>query len=144
MTGATPDGRNAGTSLAEGGVSPMQGTDTHGPTGSMRTVAKFDSVSMLNYVYNQLYHPTAVANDEDITKFSTLMKTYLCNMGANELGGLHVQCNVVSPETLKAAQKDSTKYRDLTIRVAGYTAYFTELSKDLQDDIIARTQYQEV
>lgn len=144
LTGATPDGRKAGMPFGEGGVSPMQSTDTSGPTGSMRTVAKWDYVSMLNCVYNQRYHPTAVESDEDVTKFVTLIRTYLSNMGDRGLGGQHVQCNVVSSETLKAAQKDPENYRDLTVRVAGYTAYFTEIAKDLQDDLIARTEFQEV
>jgi formate C-acetyltransferase len=130
--------------FGEGGLSPYQGTDTHGPTGSMRSAAKWDYVSMLNSVYNQRYHPTALASDEDITKFATLIRTYLNNMGPEGFGAQHVQCNVVSSETLKAAQENPEDYRDLTIRVAGYTAYFTEIAKDLQDDLIARTEFQEV
>jgi len=142
MTGALPDGREAEMPFAEGGVSPMQGTDFSGPTASMRTVAKWDYVSMLNCVYNQKYHPMVLESEEGIKKFSALIKTFLCNMG--DVGAHHVQCNVVSSETLRKAQKDPEKYRDLTIRVAGYTAYFIEISKDLQDDLIARTEYQEV
>ncbi len=144
MTGATPDGRYAGMPFAEGGTSPMQGTDTHGPLGSMRSAAKWDYPAMLTQVYNQRYHPTALNSDEDVSKFTTLVKTYLNNMGPEGLGAQHVQVNVVSSETLKAAQKDPSKFRDLTIRVAGYTAYFTEIAKDLQDDLIARTEFEEV
>jgi formate C-acetyltransferase len=144
MTGALPDGRYAGMPFAEGGLSPMQGTDTNGPTGSMRSAAKWDYISMLNSVYNQRYHPTALASDEDISKFTTLIKTYLNNMGPEGLGAQHVQCNVVASDTLKKAQKDPENYRDLTVRVAGYTAYFTEIARDLQDDLIARTEFQEV
>ena len=142
MTGALPDGRKAGLPFAEGGVSPMQGTDTSGPTGSMRSASKWDYISMLNCIYNQRYHPTALGSDEDIKKFTTLIKTYLNRMG--DKGGQHIQCNVVSSETLRAAQKDPEKYRDLTVRVAGYTAYFTEIAEDLQEDLIARTEYSEV
>ncbi|HWQ73617.1 MAG TPA: pyruvate formate lyase family protein [Desulfitobacteriaceae bacterium] len=144
MTGALPDGRYAGMPFAEGGNSPYQGTDTHGPLGSMRTLAKWDYENMLTCIYNQRYHPTAITTDEDVKKFAQLIRTYLCYMGENGKGGQHVQCNVVSSETLKAAQKDPSKFRDLTIRVAGYTAYFCEISKDLQDDIIARTEFEEV
>jgi formate C-acetyltransferase len=144
MAGALPDGRYAGMPFGEGGLSPYQGTDTQGPTGSMRSAAKWDYTSMLNCIYNQRYHPTALASDEDITKFATLIRTYLNNMGPEGFGAQHVQCNVVSSETLKAAQENPEDYRDLTIRVAGYTAYFTEIAKDLQDDLIARTEFQEV
>lgn len=141
MMGATPDGRNAGKPLAEGGISPMQGLELKGPSASMRSAAKWDYTEINSVVYNQKFHPRVLEKDDDIKKLTRLVRTYLCDMGVDELGANHVQINVVSAETLRDAQEHPENYRDLIIRVAGYTAFFTEISRDLQDDLIARVEF---
>ena len=144
LMGATPDGRNAGMPLAEGGISPMQGLALKGPSASMRSAAKWDYSEINSVVYNQKFHPRALEKDEDVAKLASLIRIYLCDMGVDGRGANHVQINVVSAETLKDAQKHPEKYRDLIIRVAGYTAFFTEISRDLQDDLIARVEFESV
>lgn len=141
IMGATPDGRKAGMPLAEGGISPMQGLKLNGPSASMRSAAKWDYSEINSVVYNQKFHPRVLEKDEDVKKLSDLIKIYLTKMGNDGLGANHVQINVVSAETLRDAQIHPEKYRDLIIRVAGYTAFFTEISKDLQDDLIARVEF---
>ncbi|MDO4479860.1 MAG: pyruvate formate lyase family protein [Erysipelotrichaceae bacterium] len=141
MMGATPDGRKAGMPVAEGGISPMQGLELHGPVASMISAAKWDYKEINSVVYNQKFHPRVLEKDEDIAKLSSLVKIFLCNMGPNQEGAAHVQINVVSADTLRDAQLHPENYRDLIIRVAGYTAFFTEISKDLQDDLIARVEF---
>ena len=144
MMGATPDGRLAGEPLAEGGISPMQGLPLAGPSASMRSAAKWNYTEMLSCVYNQKFHPRALETESDQRKIAALVKAFLCDMGEDHLGAGHVQINVVSADTLKDAQAHPERYSDLIIRVAGYTAFFTEISKDLQDDLIARTEFEEV
>lgn len=144
MMGATPDGRKAGMPLAEGGISPMQGLELKGPSASMRSAAKWDYSEINSVVYNQKFHPRVLEKDADVKKLGDLIRAYLCDMGADKLGANHVQINVVSAETLRDAQKHPENYRDLIIRVAGYTAFFTEISKDLQDDLIARVEFDAV
>lgn len=95
-------------------------------------------------VYNQKFHPRALEKDEDVAKLASLIRIYLCDMGVDGRGANHVQINVVSAETLRDAQEHPEKYRDLIIRVAGYTAFFTEISRDLQDDLIARVEFESV
>ena len=141
MMGATPDGRKAGMPLAEGGISPMQGLELQGPAASMRSAAKWDYTEINSVVYNQKFHPRVLERDDDVKKLSTLIRTYLCKMGSEGNGANHVQINVVSAETLRDAQEHPENYRDLIIRVAGYTAFFTEISRDLQDDLIARVEF---
>lgn len=141
MMGATPDGRKAGMPLAEGGISPMQGLELQGPAASMRSAAKWDYTEINSVVYNQKFHPRVLERDDDVKKLSTLIRTYLCKMGSEGNGTNHVQINVVSAETLRDAQEHPENYRDLIIRVAGYTAFFTEISRDLQDDLIARVEF---
>ncbi len=84
------------------------------------------------------FHPSALQTEEDLYKLATVMKTYLTN------GGKHIQFNVVDQETLKAAQEDPDKYRDVVVRVAGYSAYFTALSKEVQDEVIQRTGFKQI
>lgn len=144
LMGATPDGRNAGMPLAEGGISPMQGLALKGPSASMRSAAKWDYSEINSVVYNQKFHPRALEKDEDVAKLASLIRIYLCDMGVDGRGANHVQINVVSAETLRDAQEHPEKYRDLIIRVAGYTAFFTEISRDLQDDLIARVEFESV
>ena len=138
-TGATPDGRNAKDPLADG-VSPGHGMDRDGPTAVFKSVSKMDCVRVTNgMILNQKFNPMLLEGEGNINKFVDLVKTYLI-----DLGGAHVQINVVSPEMLRAAQEEPGKYRNLVIRVTGYSAFFTELSKEVQDDIIGRTEQMEL
>ena len=134
-TGATPDGREAREPLAEG-VSPSHGVDQEGPTAVLKSVSKMDCIRVTNgMILNQKFSPMLLEGETNTRKFVDLIKTYLI-----DLGGAHVQVNVVSSEMLRAAQEDPEKYRNLVIRVTGYSAFFTELSKEVQDDIIGRTE----
>ena len=135
LVGATPDGRNAWQPLAEG-CSPTQGTDKIGPTGVIKSVAR---IGHINYdggtLFNMKFNPTLVQDEAGRRKFAALIRTYF------NLGGFHVQFNFVSAETLRDAQEHPEKYKDLMVRVAGYSAYFVTLDKAAQDDIIARTEH---
>ena len=133
QSGATPDGRLSGTPIADG-VGPAQGRDKLGPTAAANSVARLDHFIASNgTLYNQKFHPTALAGTKGIDNFVALIRTYF------ERKGMHVQFNVVSRETLLDAQQNPDKYRTLVVRVAGYSALFTSLSRSLQDDIIGRT-----
>ncbi len=134
--GATPDGRLAGTPLADGGLSPMYGRDKSGPTAVFNSVARIPSVLAGNgTLLNMKFLPSFFENESDLSKFSGLLKSF-ASMPVH-----HVQFNVVTGEELRKAKADPESYRGLTIRVAGYTAYFTELASDLQDEIIERTTH---
>ena len=136
--GATPDGRSAQTPLADGGMSPMYGRDTHGPTAVLNSVSRIPSNLATNgSLLNMKFLPSLFANESDREKFSSLLKSFV-SLPIN-----HVQFNVVTAKELICAKADPELYRGLTIRVAGYTAYFTELSEDLQDEIIKRTTHGE-
>jgi pyruvate formate-lyase/glycerol dehydratase family glycyl radical enzyme len=133
-TAATAEGRHSGVPLADG-VSPTHDSDKKGLTSVYRSVSKIDYPRCTNgVIFNQKFSPSTLSKEEDIRKFVNLLRTFM------ELGGMHVQFNVVSAETLKEAQKSPDKYKDLVVRVAGYSARFTELSKPVQDDIIGRTE----
>ena len=133
QTGATPDGRLANTPVADG-VGPMQGRDVQGPTATANSVSMLDHMIASNgTLFNQKLHPSALTGQEGLEKFVALLRTFFENKG------MHMQFNVVSVETLLDAQKHPEKYRSLVVRVAGYSAHFTTLSKSLQDDIIKRT-----
>jgi formate C-acetyltransferase len=134
ITGATPDGRYNGEVLADGGASPMRGMDMSGPTAIIKSASKIDQVRFQSVLMNMKFHPSALGHTEDLTKLIALIKTYF------SLGGKHVQFNVVGRETLLKAQKQPENYRDLVVRVAGFSAYFVQLSKQVQDEIIARTE----
>jgi formate C-acetyltransferase len=134
--GALPDGRLAGKPLAEGGIAPSQGRNVSGPTASIRSVAKLNHTLVSGgSVYNMRFNPGAVDSDEKMKKFAMMLRTYC------ETGGYHIQFNFLSAETLRAAQENPAQYRDLLVRVATYSAYFVELSKQVQDDIIAKTEF---
>ena len=134
QTGATPDGRYAKTPVADG-VSPSAGKDVNGPTASANSVSRLDHFIASNgTLFNMKFHPTALAGREGLESFVSLIRGYFDQKGS------HVQFNVVSRETLKDAQKNPEKYKSLVVRVAGYSALFTTLSKSLQDDIINRTE----
>ena len=133
---ATPDGRKAYTPVAEGS-SPSSGTDLLGPTAVFNSVAKLPAREIMGGVLlNQKLSPATIARDQDKRKLISMLRTFFA-----ELKGWHVQYNIVSRETLLAAKAEPEKYRDLVVRIAGYSAFFTTLSPDTQDDIIARTEH---
>ena len=132
--GATPDGRKAGEPLSEG-CSPYRGTDRLGPTAVLKSVAKMPNLLITGgNLLNQKLNPSSLESEEGIRKLEDLIRTFF------EMKGWHVQFNVISQETLRAAQKEPEKYRDLVVRVAGYSALFTMLEPDTQEDIILRTE----
>jgi formate C-acetyltransferase len=133
---ATPDGRKAFTPVAEGS-SPSSGTDVLGPTAVFKSVAKLPTEKIMGGVLlNQKLSPATIKKDTDKEKLISIIRTFFA-----DLKGWHVQYNIVSKEILLAAKKNPEKYRDLIVRVAGYSAFFTTLSPDTQDDIIARTEH---
>lgn len=135
-TMATPDGRKAHTPLAEG-ASPASGTDHLGPTAVINSVGKLPVGAILGGVLlNQKLNPSTLDNDGDRQKLMALLRTFF-----EVHKGWHIQYNIVSRETLLAAKQHPDQYRDLVVRVAGYSAFFTALSPDAQDDIIARTEH---
>jgi pyruvate formate-lyase/glycerol dehydratase family glycyl radical enzyme len=134
ITGATPDGRYAGEVLADGSMSPMRGRDTNGPTAIIKSASKIDQALYASTLLNMKFHPSTLGNTEDLKKLAILIKTYF------SLGGKHVQFNVVSREMLIKAQNEPENHGDLVVRVAGYSAYFVQLGKRIQDEIIARTE----
>ncbi|HEX2394962.1 MAG TPA: glycyl radical protein [Bacteroidales bacterium] len=132
---ATPDGRKAFTPVAEGS-SPSSGTDILGPTAVFKSVSKLPVNKIMGGVLlNQKLSPSSIKNETDKKKLISMLRTFF-----GDLKGWHVQYNIVSRETLLAAQREPEKYRDLIVRVAGYCAFFTTLSPDTQNDIIARTE----
>jgi len=133
---ATPDGRKAFTPVAEGS-SPSSGTDLLGPTAVFKSVSKLPTARIMGGVLlNQKLSPQAIRRDTDKSTLISMIRTFF-----EDLKGWHVQYNIVSRETLLAAKRDPEKYRDLVVRIAGYSAFFTTLSPDTQDDIIARTEH---
>ena len=136
QTGATPDGRLAFTPVADG-VSPSAGKDVKGPTAAANSVSRLDHYIASNgTLFNMKVHPSALEGRSGLESFVALVRGYFDQKGS------HVQFNVVSRETLRDAQKNPEKYKSLVVRVAGYSALFTTLSKGLQEDIINRTEQQ--
>jgi pyruvate-formate lyase len=135
VTGATPDGRQAGKPLSEG-ISPVQGADRLGPTAVLRSVAKMDHVRTGGTLLNQKFTPRLLEDDEGLDNLVHLVRTFF------RLDGHHIQFNVVDAATLQAAKENPEQYRDLIVRVAGYSDYFCDLGETLQDEIIARTEHQ--
>ena len=134
QTGATPDGRYAHTPVADG-VSPSAGKDVKGPTAAASSVARLDHFIVSNgTLFNQKFHPSALSGREGLEKFVALIRSYF------DQKGMHMQFNVVDRQTLLDAQEHPEKYKHLVVRVAGYSALFTTLSRSLQDDIIRRTE----
>nr|MCR5715700.1 glycyl radical protein [Lachnospiraceae bacterium] len=134
QTGATPDGRLAHTPVADG-VSPSAGKDANGPTAAANSVAKLDhGIASNGTLFNQKFHPSALSGEDGLNNFVNLIRSYF------DQKGMHMQFNVVSKETLLDAQAHPENYAHLVVRVAGYSALFTTLSKSLQDDIIGRTE----
>ncbi len=136
VTGATPDGRKAGRPLSEG-ISPVQGADRKGPTAVLKSAAKMDHGRTGGTLLNQKFTPHLLHDEAGMNALLKLVRTYFT------LGGHHIQFNVVDAATLREAQVQPEEHRDLIVRVAGYSDYFCDLGKDLQDEIIARTEHQE-
>jgi len=136
VTGALPDGRRAGQPLSEG-ISPVQGADVHGPTAVLKSAAKMDQIETGGTLLNMKFSPPVLADERGVEKVGDLVRGYFA------MDGHHVQLNVVTAETLRAAQEDPEAYRDLIVRVAGYSDYFCDISRELQDEIIARTEHRE-
>ncbi len=135
LTSATPDGRRAHEICADGTMSPMHGHDLHGPTAVLRSALKIDQDPYQATLMNMKFHPSALEQPADLEKLAALLRTYFSR------GGKHVQFNVVTRETLLAAQEHPQDYRNLVVRVAGYSAYFTQLNRPMQDEVIARTEH---
>ncbi|MFH2037814.1 MAG: trans-4-hydroxy-L-proline dehydratase [Chloroflexota bacterium] len=136
VTAASPDGRKAWTPLSEG-ISPVQGSDRHGPTAVLKSAARLDHVRTGGTLLNQKFTPQLLKDDDSLDKLVQLVRSYF------KLDGHHIQFNVVDTETLRLAQKNPSEYRDLIVRVAGYSDYFCDLSLTLQEEIITRTTHQE-
>ena len=133
VTGATPDGRNAWKVLSEG-ISPVQGADTNGPTAVIRSAAKIDHIKTGGTLLNQKFTPSLLSTEEGCNNLVHLIRAYF------RMDGHHIQFNVVDADTLREAQKHPEDYRDLIVRVAGYSYYFNDLGEDLQNEIICRTE----
>ena len=134
LCGATPNGRKAGEPLSEG-VSPSQGADKQGPTAVIKSVTKWDHTKTGGTLLNMKFSPQVLKTEEDLKKMVQLIRTLF------KLGGHHVQFNIVDVETLRDAQDRPEKYRNLLVRVAGYSDYFVGLHKELQDEIMSRTEH---
>ncbi|GAG38427.1 unnamed protein product, partial [marine sediment metagenome] len=128
-------GRREKQPLSEG-ISPVQGADRLGPTAVVKSAAKMEQVKTGGTLLNQKFTPQLLEGEKGINSLAHLIRAYF------KLGGHHIQFNVISADTLRAAQKEPEKYRNLIVRVAGYSDYFNNLSKTLQDEIICRTEHQ--
>ena len=133
MTGATPDGRHAWEPLSDG-ISPVQGADRQGPTAVIRSAAKLDHARTGGTLLNQKFSPQLLAGEDGINRLAHLVRSYF------KLDGHHIQFNIVTADTLRDAQREPEKHRDLIVRVAGYSDYFCDLTPALQGEIIARTE----
>ena len=135
VMGASPDGRKARKPLSEG-ISPVQGADRHGPTAVFKSASKMDQLKAGGTLLNMKFTPSLVAGEDGIDKWAHLVRSYF------KMDGHHVQFNVVDAATLREAQAQPEEHRDLIVRVAGYSDYFCDLSTDLQEEIIARTEHE--
>jgi len=134
VTGATPDGRKAFNPLSEG-ISPVQGADINGPTSVIKSASKIDHLRTGGTLLNQKFSPNFFSSESGINNVAHLIRSYF------KMGGHHIQFNVVSAKTLRAAQNDPVQYHNLIVRVAGYSDYYVNLERDLQDEIIKRTEH---
>ena len=134
VTGATADGRHAGKPLSEG-ISPMQGADTKGPTAVLKSASKMDHLRTGGTLLNQKFTPSFLDDEKGISAVRQLVRSYF------RMDGHHIQFNVVDAETLRKAKLNPEEYRDLIVRVAGYSDYFVDLTEELQDEIIRRTEH---
>jgi formate C-acetyltransferase len=137
MTGATPDGRLAGEAVSEG-VSPVQGADRKGPTAVIKSLGKMDHIRTGGTLLNQKFTPQLLADEAGMRGLKDLVRSYFRMMGH------HIQFNVVTADLLREAKAHPEKHRDLIVRVAGYSDYFVDCSSELQDEIIRRTEHQEM
>ncbi len=137
VVGAMPDGKKDGAPLSEG-ISPVQGADKHGPTAVIKSVSKIDHLRTGGTLLNQKFTPQFLATEEGINKLTHLIRSYF------RLDGHHIQFNVISADTLREAQKNPEKYRDLIVRVAGYSDYYVDLTPELQEEIIRRTEHMNI
>ncbi len=135
VTGALPEGRKAGEPVSEG-ISPVQGADRNGPTSVIKSAAKIDHIKTGGTLLNQKFTPDFLATAQGIKSVAQLVRSYF------RMDGHHIQFNVVRAETLREAQRHPEKYRDLIVRVAGYSDYFVDLTEELQHEIIKRTEHQ--
>jgi pyruvate-formate lyase len=137
VTGATPDGRKAWEPLSEG-ISPFQGADIKGPTAVLKSASKIDHLRTGGTLLNQKFTPQLLDSEKGIKSVSQLIRSYF------SMNGHHIQFNVVTADTLRDAQQHPEKYRDLIVRVAGYSDYFNDLGEALQNEIIRRTEQNQV
>ena len=137
VTGALPDGRRAGTPLSEG-ISPVQGADRNGPTAVVKSAAKIDHIRTGGTLLNQKFLPQVLDGDDGLQKLTHLIRSYF------KMDGHHIQFNVVDKALLRKAQQYPDDYRDLIVRVAGYSDYFVDLTMELQEEIIARTAHRDI
>ncbi|HNY27664.1 MAG TPA: pyruvate formate lyase family protein, partial [Candidatus Sumerlaeota bacterium] len=135
VIGALPDGRLAGEPLSEG-ISPVQGADRKGPTAVLLSAAKMDHLKTGGTLLNQKFSPHLFDNPDTVEKMTHLIRSYF------RMDGHHIQFNVVTAETLRKAQREPEKHKDLIVRVAGYSDYFVDLTEDLQNEIICRTEHE--
>ena len=133
VMGATPNGRLAGKSISDG-TSPSHGCDTHGPTAVIRSLSKLDQTKSGGTLLNLRFLPSLLKRDQDVARLGQLIRSYFT------LGGHHVQFNIVDTATLKMAQQHPEEYKDLLVRMAGYSDYFNDMNGDLQQEVIDRTQ----
>jgi formate C-acetyltransferase len=136
VVGATPDGRQAWAPVSDG-ISPAHGADRHGPTAVIKSASRLDHARSGGTLLNQKFTPSLLDGDDGIDKLAHLVRSYF------KLDGHHIQFNVVTADTLRAAKREPEKHRDLIVRVAGYSDYFCDLTEGLQDEIIARTEQKE-
>lgn len=137
VCGATPNGRFAHFAISDG-TSPAHGSDSHGPTAVVKSLGKLDQTKSGGTLLNVRFVPSLLKREEDLKKFSSLVRTYF------KFGGHHIQFNIVDTETLYDAQKHPEEYKDLLVRVAGYSDYFNDMTEQLQNEIIARTENSEL
>ncbi|MBQ5529881.1 MAG: formate C-acetyltransferase/glycerol dehydratase family glycyl radical enzyme, partial [Bacteroidales bacterium] len=137
VCGASVNGRFAHFAISDG-TSPAHGADTHGPTAVVRSLGKLDQTKSGGTLLNVRFVPSLLKTDDDVRKLGSLIRSYF------HLGGHHIQFNIVDTETLLDAQKNPDDYRDLLVRVAGYSDYFNDMTSQLQDEIIARTENDEL
>lgn len=135
VVGATSDGRLSGVALSEG-ISPVQGADRKGPTAVIKSASKMDHVKTGGTLLNQKFSPASLEGDAGLNRVKDIIRSYF------RLDGHHIQFNVITAETLKKAQESPEDYKNLIVRVAGYSDYFNNLGKALQDEIIERTEHQ--
>ncbi|MDX9770276.1 MAG: glycine radical domain-containing protein, partial [Tenuifilaceae bacterium] len=133
VLGATPNGRLAGKAISDG-TSPSHGADTHGPSAVIKSLSKIDQSKSGGTLLNQRFLPSLLKREEDVKKLGHLIRSYFT------LGGHHIQFNIVDTATLLAAQKSPEEYKDLMVRMAGYSDYFNDMNADLQQEIIERTE----